>query len=218
MNTLTELVFILDRSGSMAGLVDDTLGGYNSMLEKQRNLYSDCRITTVLFDHEIQILHDRLDIRLVTPVTREQYQPRGNTALLDAMGITINRLGAIQQYTPPAQRAERVMVVIVTDGMENDSRQYSLGQVRKMVERQQQRFGWEFIFLGANMDAIDVARSYGIQADKASNYVADKQGAELNYETLALAVTRFRRGDRDFHKELDSIRRDEQQRGGRYGR
>ncbi|MBS7327058.1 MAG: VWA domain-containing protein [Thiopseudomonas sp.] len=218
MNTLTELAFILDRSGSMTGLEDDTLGGYNSMLEKQRNLYNDCRITTVLFDHEVQILHDRLDIRLVTPVTREHYQPRGNTALLDAMALTINRLGAIQQYTPPAQRAERVMVVIITDGMENASRQYSVGQLRKLVERQQQRFGWEFIFLGANMDAIGVACSYGIAPEKASNFVADKQGATLNYETLALAVTRFRRGERDFHQELDSIRRDEQLRGRRAGR
>lgn len=213
MNNSTELVFILDKSGSMQGLQDDTLGGYNRMLEEQRTLDGQCHVTTVLFDHKVNILHDRADIREVHSMSSEQYQPSGYTALLDAVGTAINRVGNRQKNSPPQQRASKVMVVIITDGMENSSREFNLSHIRHMVERQQQRFGWEFIFLGANIDAIDVAASYGISAKSASNYVADSQGTELNFATISEAVQDFRRGRDDYHQRLDNIRRDQRMRG-----
>lgn len=213
MNHSTELVFILDKSGSMHGLQQDTLGGYNGMLAKQRELDGECRITTVLFNHESSIVHDRAGLDHVRPMTIEQYQPSGYTALLDSIGMTINRIGTIQKNSPPQQRASKVMVVIITDGQENASREFSLPHIRHMIERQQQRFGWEFIFLGANIDAIDVAASYGISAKNASTYVADSQGTGLNFDVINEAVQDFRRGRRDYHQRLDAIRRDQRMRG-----
>lgn len=213
MNQSTELMFILDRSGSMHGLEQDTLGGYNSLLEKQRNLYNPCRISTVLFDHEIQILHDRVDIRQVQPVTASEYQPRGQTALLDAMGMMINRLGGIQQYTPSEQRSERVLVVVITDGMENASRKFGRAQIKALVERQQQRFGWEFVFLGANMDAITTAENYGIAPERAGTYVPDAEGTALKYDALDEMVGDFRTGSRRSYEKLERVRCDTRQRG-----
>lgn len=213
MNHSTELVFILDKSGSMHGLQQDTLGGYNGMLEKQRELDGECRITTVLFNHESSIVHDRANLRDVSPMTDEQYQPSGYTALLDTIGMAINRIGNVQKNSPPQQRAGKVMVVIITDGLENSSREFSLSHIRRMVERQQQRFGWEFIFLGANIDAIDVAASYGISAKNASTYVADSQGTGLNFEAINEAVQDFRRGRSDYHQRLDAVRQDQRMRG-----
>ena len=213
MNHSTELVFILDKSGSMHGLQQVTLGGYNGMLAKQRELDGECRITTVLFNHEPSIIHDRAELDHVRPMTNEQYQPSGYTALLDSIGMTINRIGTVQKNSPPQQRASKVMVVIITDGLENSSKEFSLSHIRHVIERQQQRFGWEFIFLGANIDAIDVAASYGISAQNASTYVADSQGTVLNFDVINEAVQDFRRGRSDYHQRLDAIRRDQRMRG-----
>lgn len=204
-HNLTELVFILDRSGSMSGLEADTLGGYNSLLAKHQALPGECRITTLLFDHEQLLLHDRVDIRHVQPMTLEQYMPRGSTALLDALGTAINRLGYLQKHTPAEQRAGQVMLVIVTDGMENASREYSQQQVRRMVERQQQRFGWEFLFLGANMDAITTAAGYGIDESRAATFRSDGTGVEAKYQVVAEITQSFRSGRRDFSERLRSL-------------
>ncbi|MDD4081529.1 MAG: VWA domain-containing protein [Eubacteriales bacterium] len=189
---LTELVFILDKSGSMAGLEKDTIGGFNTMLKKQKNLEGECRITTVLFDHEYCLLHDRIDIRAVHPVTGREYQVGGMTALLDAVGKTIDKIGSAQKHTAEDYRAGKVMVVIITDGMENASRRYSLEKVKSMIKWQKARFDWEFVFLGANIDAVETARDMGIGADRAQNYHADSAGVELNFDAMSEAVSAYR--------------------------
>lgn len=219
MKPSTELVFILDKSGSMSGLEQDTLGGFNSMLEKQQQIDEPCRITTLLFDHSVQIVHDRVDIQQIEPMTAEQYQAGGYTALLDALGMAINRISGIsgisgiQENTPQAQRTDKVMLVIITDGEENSSREYQLAQIRSMIEQQQQHFNWEFIFLGANIDAIATAESFGINAENASNYIADSAGTELNFAVLQQAVSHFRHQDEEFSQVLNSIRQDASTRG-----
>ena len=151
---LTELVFILDRSGSMDGLESDTVGGFNSMLSKQQEDDDECRLTTVLFDHEYEILHDRIDIKAVSPITEKEYFVRGQTALLDAIGRTINKIGNTQKQTAEEYRAEKVLFVITTDGMENASREYTHDKIKSLIERQKTKYGWEFIFLGANIDVM----------------------------------------------------------------
>ena len=161
---LTELVFILDRSGSMSGLESDTIGGFNSMLAKQQAEPGECRITTVLFDHEYEVLHDRIDIKAVSQITNSEYYVRGNTALLDAIGRTINKIGSVQKNTADDYRAEKVLFVITTDGMENASREFDYGKIKSMVEHQKTKYGWEFIFLGANTASIEVADRFGIAA------------------------------------------------------
>lgn len=191
---LTELVFILDRSGSMAGLESDTIGGYNAMLKKQKAEAGEAIVTTVLFDDDYQLLHDRIDIRGIKPITEKDYYVRGSTALLDALGRTISKIGNAQRHTSDELRAERVLFVITTDGMENASREYSYAKIRHMVERQQQKYGWEFIFLGANMDAIEVAGSYGIAKNRAQTYLNDEEGVNLNFEAVNRAATSFRGG------------------------
>lgn len=212
MNNSTELVFILDKSGSMSGLEQDTLGGFNRMLNEQKKLEGECRISTILFDQHVHLLHERMDIREIQPMTGAQYQPSGSTALLDAMGQTINRIGSAQKHTPVAQRAKQVLVVIITDGEENSSREYSRQQVRQMVEHQQRKFDWQFIFLGANMDAITTASHCGIHPGNASTYIADSAGTELNFSVLQQAVVSFRHGDRSYNRHLQSVRNDEQAR------
>lgn len=189
---LTELVFILDRSGSMAGLESDTIGGYNAMLKKQKAEAGEAIVTTVLFDDDYQLLHDRIDIRGIKPITEKDYYVRGSTALLDALGRTISKIGNAQRHTSDELRAERVLFVITTDGMENASREYSYAKIRHMVERQQQKYGWEFIFLGANIDAFDTAGRMGIRADRTANYHADSMGTELNFAAVSEAVTQIR--------------------------
>ena len=154
---LTELVFILDKSGSMSGLEKDTIGGYNAMLNKQKDVEGSCILTTVLFDHRYELLHDRMDIRAVRPMTEREYEVGGSTALLDAIGRTIHKIASVQEHTAEEYRAEKVMVVIITDGEENASRLYSSKEVKRMIRRQKERFGWEFIFLGANIDAVETA-------------------------------------------------------------
>lgn len=188
---LTELVFILDRSGSMSGLEKDTLGGFNAMLEKQKQLKGECRITTLLFNQTHELLHDRLDIQAVGALDESQYQVGGGTALIDALGHGIQKLIKVQQSSAPEFRAAQVMFVIITDGYENSSREFSSKTVKHMIEGQIEA-GWEFIFLGANIDAVETAQQYGIGADRAQNYHADKKGVKTNFEAMSEAVTYYR--------------------------
>ena len=184
----TELVFILDRSGSMGGLESDTIGGFNSMLKKQQAQPGECRLTTVLFDDQYETLHDRIDIKAVSEITSQEYFVRGQTALLDAVGKTINKIGGVQKNTAEDYRAEKVLFVITTDGMENHSREFSYDKIKSMVEHQKSKYGWEFIFLGANIDAVDVASRFGIGRNRTQNYHNDSEGIALNYEAVSEAV------------------------------
>ncbi|MBM7567078.1 vWA domain-containing protein [Paenibacillus sacheonensis] len=194
MNTnLTELVFILDKSGSMSGLEADTIGGYNAMLAKQKAVEGEARITTVLFDNNYELLHDRIDLRAVSTISGKEYAVGGSTALLDAIGATINKIGNAQKHTAEAYRADKVLVVITTDGMENASREYDYGRIKAMIERQTSKHGWEFIFLGANIDAPEVAGRFGIAPSRAQNYHADSEGTQLNYAVVADAISDFRK-------------------------
>lgn len=188
----TELVFILDRSGSMSGLEADTIGGFNSMLAKQKQEAGEAVVTTVLFDDRYELLHDRIDIRSVAPITDRQYFVRGSTALLDAIGRTIHKIVNVQRHTAPEYRADKVLFVITTDGYENASREYGPEQIKALVEREQKEFGWEFLFLGANIDAIAAAKQFGIGADRAVNFHADSEGTRLNYEVVSEAVSCLR--------------------------
>lgn len=196
---LTELVFILDRSGSMSSLEKDTIGGYNSLLEKQKHEAGECIVTTVLFDDRYELLHDRIKIQGIAPISEREYFVRGSTALLDAMGITINKIGNAQKHTIEAEQAEKVLFVITTDGMENASREYSAEKIRLMVEHQKTKYGWEFLFLGANIDAVKTAESMGIHADRATNFVADADGTKLNYLAMNEAVGNYRK-----NKKMDA--------------
>ena len=185
---LTEMVFILDRSGSMSGLERDTIGGYNAMLAKQQKQPGEAVITTVLFDDQYELLHDRINLRGVASITDKEYYVRGNTALLDALGKTINKIGNAQKRTAEPERAEHVVVVITTDGMENASREFNEEKVSRMIEHQKSKCGWEFIYLGANIDAIATAERYGIGRDRAANYHADAEGTALNYDVVSEAM------------------------------
>jgi len=189
---LTELVFILDRSGSMSGLENDTIGGFNSMLTKQQKEPGECRITTVLFDHHYEILHDRIDIKAVSNMTEKEYYIRGCTALLDAIGKTINKIGSVQKNTAKEYRADRVLFVITTDGMENSSREFTYEKIKSKVEHQKSKYHWEFIFLGANIDAMDVASRVGIARDRTQNFHNDSEGIALNYDVVGDAIVKFR--------------------------
>lgn len=188
---LTELVFILDRSGSMNGLEADTIGGYNSLLEKQRQEPGEALITTALFDDRYEMLHRRVPIRRTTPLTSREYFVRGTTALHDAIGRTIQSIQVAQNQDDPAARPARTMLVIITDGLENASREWKGEQIRTLVEACRAS-GWEFVFLGANMDAIAAARAVGIQADRAVSYHADSEGTALNYDVLSKTVSNLR--------------------------
>ncbi len=212
---LTELVFILDRSGSMAGLERDTIGGFNAMLQKQKAVDGPCRVTTVLFDSCCTLLHDRIDIQAVGPMTDREYAAGGSTALLDAIGKTIRKLAAVQSSTAAEYRAENVMFVIITDGEENASREYSAPQVRAMVEHEKNRYGWEFVFLGANIDAVETAGRFGISADRAVDYVPDRAGTALNFQMMSETVAAFRATRAVPQAPLEAIRRDMKQRSGR---
>lgn len=189
---LTELVFILDKSGSMCGLETDTIGGYNAMLNQQKELPGECRITTVLFNTDYRLLHDRVNIEAVRPITDHDYQVGGSTALLDAIGSTIHKIVNAQKYTDDEYRAEKVMFVIITDGEENSSREYSLTTVKELIELQKDNHGWEFIFFGANIDAIETAGYFGIPEKRAQNFHADSEGIELNFRVMSEAVAVFR--------------------------
>ena len=211
----TELVFILDKSGSMSGLEADTIGGYNSMLAKQQAVEGDCRITTVLFDNYYELLHDRIDLKAVSAITENDYQVGGSTALLDAIGRTISKIGNAQRQTSEEYRAEKVMFVIITDGEENSSREYSAQKVKDQIERQKSKYGWEFIFLGANIDAVETAGRFGIESDRAVEYLADNEGTKLNYTVMAQAVASYRQGGTVDESCFEEIRKDVKRRGGR---
>lgn len=189
---LTEIVFILDRSGSMAGLEGDTIGGFNAMIEKQRREEGEAYISTVLFDNESQVIHDRVDIQNIRPMTRDDYYVRGCTALLDAVGNAIHHIGNVHKYAREEDRPEKTVFVITTDGMENASRRYSYDQVKTMIRRNTEEFGWEFLFLGANIDAAKEAARFGIRADRAANYHADSRGTGVIYETVSEAICHVR--------------------------
>ena len=189
---LTELVFILDESGSMCGMEADTIGGFNSMIEKQRREAGEAYVSTVAFANESRVIHDRVSLEQVEPLTRQQYTPSGCTALLDALGGAIHHIGNVHKYARPEDVPEHTVFVITTDGMENASRRYTKAEVKAMVERQKDRYGWEFLFLGANMDAIAAAEDIGIRRDRAVKYVPDAQGTELNYRVVSDTICNMR--------------------------
>ena len=189
---LTEIVFILDRSGSMSGLEADTIGGFNSMIEKQRKADGEALVSTVLFDNMSEVIHDRVDIRDIKSMTDRDYTARGCTALLDAIGGAIHHIGNVHKYARKEDVPEHTLFVITTDGMENASRRYDIEKIKKMMERQKEKYGGEFLFLGANIDAVETAKHFGIGADRAVNYHSDHKGTQLNYEVLSEAVSAVR--------------------------
>jgi len=206
MTNTIELVFILDRSGSMAGLEDDTIKGFNSLLNKQRSEVGEAIITTVLFDHSYELLHDRINLKSIRNITDKEYYVRGSTALLDAIGYTIDKIGNVQKVTQEEHRADKVLFVITTDGMENSSRKYNYKMIKRMIENQKRKYNWEFIFMGANMDAISVANNFGIDANRAVNYHSDQKGTSLNFESMSKVVSKLRSSkpiDEEWKKEIE---------------
>ncbi len=194
-NNITEIVFILDRSGSMSGLEKDTIGGFNAMIEKQKKQDGKAYVSTVLFDHESVVLHDRLPLEQIKPMTEDDYTVRGCTALLDAIGGAIKHIGNIHKYARPEDVPEHTMFVITTDGLENASRKYNSRDIKRLIESKKEE-GWEFLFIGANIDAIETANDYGISADRAVNYNADSQGTGVVFEAVSETVAKFRGGQK----------------------
>lgn len=191
-NNITELVFILDRSGSMSGLEADTIGGFNSLIEKQKKQDGECYVSTILFDNFSEVIHDRVKLADVVPMMDKDYTVRGCTALLDAIGGAIHHIANIHKYARPEDVPEHTLFVITTDGMENASRQYDAAHVKRMIEHEKEKYGWEFLFLAANIDAVGTASRFGIGADRAVNYRADKQGTRVIYDAVAETVCNFR--------------------------
>ena len=191
-NNITELVFILDRSGSMAGLESDTIGGFNSLIEKQRKQDGECYVSTILFDHVSEVLHDRVKLSEINKLAENDYTVRGATALIDAIGGAIHHIGNVHKYARPEDVPEHTMFVIMTDGMENASRRYSSDKVKRMIEHKKEKYGWEFLFIGANIDSVETARHFGIGADRSVNYHADSQGTAVVFETVSETVCNMR--------------------------
>ena len=189
---LTEVVFILDRSGSMSGLEADTIGGFNSMIEKQQKEEGEALISTVLFDDEAEVLYDRVPIGKVEPMNDKQYFVRGCTALLDAIGGAIHHIGNVHKYARDEDRPEKTLFIITTDGMENSSVNYDYKKIKKMIERQKKKYHWEFIFLGANIDAVEVAGRFGVERSRAVRYESDRLGTKLNYDVMSKVVSSVR--------------------------
>lgn len=209
---LTELIFILDRSGSMSGLELDTIGGYNAMLTKQRAENGEAVITTVLFDDNYELLHDRINLKGIKLLTSEEYFVRGTTALLDAIGKTIQKIKNVQENTLEAEKAEKVLFVITTDGQENASLEYTYDKVKMLIEKQKREHGWEFIFLGANIDAVSEARKFGIDSSRAARFNNDREGIQLNYEAVSEAISELRSDSIISSKWKSSIEKDYQTR------
>ena len=191
-NNITELVFILDRSGSMSGLEGDTIGGFNSMIGKQKTVEGKCYVTTVLFDSDYERIHDRVDLSEIPPLTEKEYFVRGCTALLDALGSTISHIAKIHKYSRPEDVPEHTTFVIMTDGMENASRRFDSDTVKKMIEHEKEKYGWEFLFLAANIDAVETAGRMGIRADRAVNYHADRRGTSVVYDAVSDTILHAR--------------------------
>ncbi len=189
---LTELVFILDRSGSMSGLESDTIDGFNAMIEKQKKQDGECIVSTVLFDDESKVIHDRVSLDEIRPMTEDDYFVGGCTALIDAIGGAIHHIGNVHKYARPEDVPENTIFIITTDGQENSSHRYSSDRVKMMIERQKEKYGWEFLFIGANIDAVETAKRYGIDRNRAVNYNADAQGTSVLYETVSKAVCNVR--------------------------
>lgn len=208
---LTEVVFILDRSGSMSGLERDTIGGYNSLLEKQKQEDGEVLISTVLFDDRQEVLHDRIPLKDVKAMSEKEYYVRGCTALLDAIGGAIHHIGNIHKYAREEDRPSKTLFIITTDGMENASHRYTYDKVKQMVERQKNKYGWEFLFLGANIDAIGVANRFGISEDRAVNYECDSRGTEVNFNALSAVVSRVRSAKAGSRANLDHWKDDIEQ-------
>ena len=201
----TELICILDRSGSMEGLESDTIGGFNAFIEDQLKQEGNLRLTTILFDHEITLLHDRLDLKAMNKLNRDDYFVRGSTALYDAIGFGINKIKAVQESTSKKYKADKVIVLITTDGMENASREYNIIDIKKLIKAQEE-MGWEFIFLGANIDAREVAEDMGIRKDRAATFMNDSQGINLNYQILSKNVSKMRMNEEisaDWSQEIE---------------
>lgn len=206
MKNTTELVFILDRSGSMSGLEKDTVGGFNSMISKQKTEDGEALVSTVLFDNKSVVIHDRLPLDDVPPMTEKEYFTRGCTALLDALGDAIHHIGNIHKYARREDVPEKTLFVITTDGFENASRRYDYDTVRAMIERQKEKYGWDFLFLGANIDAVAEARRFGIDADRAVDYKCDEEGTALNFSVISDVVCGVRSNGRiesDWNKQID---------------
>jgi len=210
---LTEIVFILDRSGSMSGLESDTIGGFNSMIRKQKKEEGQALISTVLFNNSSELIHDRVNVQKLNDLTEKEYSVGGCTALIDAIGGAIHHIDNIYKYAREEDIPEHTMFVITTDGMENASCRYSSGEVKRMIERKKEESGWEFLFLGANMDAVETARHIGIDEDRAVNYNCDSEGTALNYHVLGEAIRSVRKSrplDKGWKKRIDE---DYQKRG-----
>ena len=212
-NNSTELVFILDRSGSMSGLEKDTIGGFNGMIGKQRKQEGECYVTTFLFDDRTEFLHDRLRLNDVTEMTEDQYYVRGCTALIDAIGIALTHIESIHRYVRPEDVPAHTLFIITTDGMENASRKYTASAVREMIERKRKNCGWEFLFLGANIDAVETASALGIAEDNAANYCSDPAGTALNYEAVGKAITELRCNRPITSSWKEDVERDWRERG-----
>ena len=205
---LTEMVFILDRSGSMSGLEADTIGGFNSMIKRQQAQQGDAYVSTVLFNASSYVLHDRVPVRDVREMTLRDYVPSGSTALMDAVGDAIHHIGNVHKYARAEDVPAHTVVVIMTDGMENSSRRYTRQDIKRMIEREQLKYGWEFLFLGANIDALDTADSYGIRRECAVDFNADSEGIELNYQAMHEALNCIRSGGKLSESWKKNIERD----------
>ena len=205
-NNITELVFILDKSGSMAGLESDTVGGFNSLVEKQRKQDGECLVSTVLFNQSSEVIHDRVKLSEIRKMTEEDYTVGGCTALIDAIGCAIHHIGNIHKYARKEDVPEKTMFVITTDGLENSSHIYGSDEVKKMVERQKEKYGWEFLFIGANIDAVETAKSFGIDRDRAVDYLADGEGTKVVFNAVSEAVCMLREEaplSRKWSKEIE---------------
>ncbi len=213
---VTEVVFILDKSGSMAGLETDTIGGFNGMLNKQKKAEGEAYVTTVLFNHQYELLHDRIHVKGISPITERDYEVGGTTALLDAIGFSIQKIVNVQKNTSVVERADQVLFVITTDGMENASREFTSEKIKKMITHQKEKYGWDFMFLGANIDAISTAAQFGIDEDFAVDYHADKMGTQLNYEMVSEAVIQLRSGKKMDRSWKEGIERDYNRRSSRH--
>lgn len=209
-NGITELVFIIDRSGSMAGLETDTIGGFNSMIEQQKELDGKVYVSTVLFSNYSKVIHDRADLHEIQPMTSKDYRVSGSTALLDAIGGAIHHIGNVHKYARPEDVPEKTMFIITTDGMENASREYSSEKVKQMIRRQEERYGWEFLFVAANIDAVETAEHIGIRRERAANYRHDSNGTEMLYCAMSATVANYRKNARVADNWADELNKEEE--------